>query len=119
MTETPIGWRIYYADGNLREGVTPEEWQASRSDGIQVVVVFLKETYKCWHSDPGEWRIENYCKLYHDVDYYWLKDDEPVGGTQEESRQSADSGTVKVGTAVADEAFWRIYNRARNDRRWR
>jgi len=83
---TPVGWRIYYADGSTwssKDG----PWAAAPNHEVQVVKVFYLETYQCWHGDPprkpggvGQWHTHNYVSLQHGadrlVDYYWQE----VGG---------------------------------------
>lgn len=52
------GWRIYYADGSVSEGVSQSDWLSAPSDGVQVVVRFprLQTVRWCYETGPNVWK---------------------------------------------------------------
>jgi len=121
---TPVGWRIYYADGSTWSSLTGP-WADAPSHEVQIVKVFYAETYRCWHGDPprrhggaGQWHTHNYVSLQHGadrlVDYYWQGIDGKLGaGGIDEIPPAA---SIKQGSYTPN--FQAIMNSASQEESW-
>ena len=78
---TYLGFRIWYADGSARRGLSDADWLAAPSTGVQAVAIYMQETYPIWlqdsydeHGRPVNQRRvrERYRDFSQGVDYYWL-----------------------------------------------
>ena len=110
---TPVGWRIYYRDGSVVSSRNME-WSQASSDYVEIVTVYFQETYKIWHGDQQD--TENYCHLFHGVDYYWMKDNVIGAGMAADVPTGLPDNTVKVGMLMDDADFARIYDQAKEQR---
>ncbi len=88
-------FRIYYADGTVREGLTKRDWTAAPDDGVQVVVRFPKTQPLRWHCSTGPVRDRD----------LWTGDDEydPFGWGP------------KRGSLIGDAAYRAIWEQACGD----
>lgn len=118
---TPIGWRLWYADGTVVDSRTGT-WASAPSTGVQVLAVYYAETYECWHgSRPNKvLHTHNYRSLYHGarqrIDYYWITLDGVAGaGSVDEIPVGA---VVKEGTLIATDRFQDIVNAAQQEYRF-
>lgn len=119
---TPIGWRLWYADGTVVDSRT-DTWASAPSTGVQVLAVYYAETYECWHGRPergGQKLVHNYRSIYHgakrQIDYYWITLDGVAGaGSVDEIPVGA---VVKEGTLIATDRFQDIVNAAQQEYRF-
>jgi hypothetical protein len=108
-----LGWKIYYQDRSI---VCSHNfsWGQTPAEGVEVVVVFFKETYHIWHGDHYD--IENYCHLFHSQDYYWMTAEGFVGAGRADEVPLMLPGMLKVGMLISDENFACIYDKAKEQR---
>jgi hypothetical protein len=65
-----LGWRIYFADGSVRNGAKRGDWMSAPSTGVAAVQCFYAEQYRRWHGLA--WVVENYVLPLRGRDYFWL-----------------------------------------------
>lgn len=126
---TPIGFKIWYADGSTftsRQG----RWTAAPMADVAVVTIYFQETYDQWIQDgwtesgrPVNQRLvtKNYCEQLHTGDFYWLT----MSGNTIATWGNGQAGDVpvglpanalKTGTLMPDATWWPLYNGAKEER---
>jgi hypothetical protein len=116
---TRLGWRIYYADRTVIDGVTLSDWTEAPDENILVVVeVFSK----------GNRKKDLYTIQVHaGQDYYWMVPEltdfmhknvlhtyEAFEITGSAARLIPDNAHIKRGVFVTDELYSEILNQANN-----
>lgn len=128
MALTPIGWRIWFGDGSVRDS-RQATWEGVPSNDVQMVTVYFAETYQRsvqdgWTEDgrPINQRMvtENYCEQLHGQDYYWLDPSTQAirAGSAADAPSSLPPGAQKRGRSMPEAAWWSLYNRAKENVRF-
>ena len=126
---TPIGFKIWYADGTMftsRQG----RWAAAPVADVAVVTIYFQETYQQWIQDGwsesgvpiNQRRVtKHYCEQLHTGDFYWLT----MSGNTIATWGTGQAGDVpvglpanalKTGGLMPDEIWWPLYNGAKEER---
>jgi len=110
---TPIGWRLWYADGSVYDS-RRHRWEDAPTHGVQVLAVYYAETYRCFHVEG--WREHSYRTLYHgarqEADYYWRAGGSFGAGRAGEIPLGA---AIKEGTLIANDLFAAVVNEAQRE----
>lgn len=116
-TLTPSHVRVWYGDGTIEtfRANQPTKWRQSKSDDVQVVIVYYAETYQSWNHYTQAWRTLPYRRIYDSSDYYWIGADGLYSGNAGEIPQSLPNGSVKSGKLIDDTTWWTLYNAAVDD----
>lgn len=102
-----LGVKIWYDDGvvlTIPAYQLPEQWDATRQDGVQVVSIYDREPIK------GQFLPQ----WFASYDYYALS---PTAGFIETNRPSdlPKDASVKIGSMMDKDAFRALYNKAMHD----
>lgn len=101
---TVIGWKVWFADGRVAAGATPEEWAALPEDGVLIVMLYYDEFTE---ADP-ELR---YRRILQGNDSYWLSRGEAdhIYGQSDEAAAAIceryPGAVVKRGKWTDDESY--------------
>jgi hypothetical protein len=128
-TSTPIGVRLWYADGTVVEHRVDLDlaaaWAAWPATGVQVMMVYYAETYRVWTCDRwdergravnGRYVTEHRCdNPYQGADAYWY---EPVGGTfgMGATNEAPLGALLKRGSTIPDAEWYPLVNAAQDSR---
>lgn len=119
MALTRKSWKVRYGDGTTKTSLDGL-WALQPATDVQVVTEFYEETYQIYKPQPDGTQVlrtENYCKIFHSQDYYWMAlDGSLAAGNVSDVPVALPVGSVKTGTLLSDPDWFAIYNIAKEDR---